>query len=210
MDVTHPKIADYLDQITPAPDPILQEMAQRGDQRNFPYIGPQVGRLLYLLVKTTGARRIFEFGSGFGYSLYWMAQAAPADARLTGTEYKEDNIRAARDYFRRGGLADKVEIRAGEAIETFRSVEGQFDIIVLDADKRQYPEMFRLIAPRLNSGGLLVTDNVLWSGEVVEQTADPATSALQEYTRVVFADQRFHSVILPLRDGLMLSLKLTD
>ena len=107
MDITDPRITEYLDQATPAPDKILQEMAQWGREKNFPYIGPQVGRLLFMLVKLTGARRIFEFGSGFGYSLYWMAQAAPAGARLIGTEYEAGNVKASADYFQRGGIADE-------------------------------------------------------------------------------------------------------
>lgn len=208
MDITHPKISEYLDKITPAPDEILQEMARRGEERNFPYIGPQVGRLLFALVKMIGAKRIFEFGSGFGYSLYWMARAAPQGAQLVGTEYNEENVTAAAEFFRRGGIADMTEVRRGEAVETFNSLAGSFDIIVLDAEKEQYPDIFRLAAPRLNTGGLFIADNVLWGGEVIADTDDPATNGLKEFTRLIFTDQRFHSLVLPVRDGLSLSLKL--
>ncbi len=210
MDITHPKITEYLDKITPAPDEILLEMAQRGAERDFPYIGPQAGRLLFALVKMTGAKRIFEFGSGFGYSLFWMAKAAPEGAQLIGTEYDKENVAAAAEYFRRGGIADRAEVRQGEALEIFRSLDGQFDIIVLDADKKQYPEIFRLAAPSLKTGGLFIADNILWSGNVVEETDDPDTNGIKEFTRIIFADSRFHSLVLPVRDGLSLSLKLAD
>jgi len=207
MDITHPKIAEYLSNVTPRPDEILDEMAKRGEKQDFPYIGPQVGRLLYVLVKMTGAKRIFEFGSGFGYSLFWMAKAAPDGAQLIGTEYDEGNVKAAADFFRRGKIDDKAEVRRGEATEVFKSLDGQFDIIICDADKEQYPEIFKLAAPRLEPGGLFIADNVLWGGEVIEETTDSSTKGIQEFTKLIFSDPRFFSLILPIRDGLSLSIK---
>lgn len=210
LDITHPKITEYLDTITPRSGEILREMEQRGKERDFPAIGPQVGRLLYTLVKLSGAKRIFEFGSGFGYSLFWMAQAAPDGARLIGTEYKQENVDAAADYFRRGGIADKAEVRLGEAVDTFNSLDGEFDIVVLDAEKSQYSEIFKLAAPCLKTGGLFIADNILWDGLVTEKTNDPDTRGIQEFTQVIFADPRFHSLVLPMRDGVSVSLKLRD
>jgi len=207
MNITEPKISEYIKKITPPPDEILQEMAAFGEKQDFPYIGQQVGRFLYALVKMTGAKRVFEFGSGFGYSLFWMAKAAPDGTELIGTEYDEENVKAAADFFRRGGIEGKAKVWHGEAIEIFKSLDGQFDIIVCDADKKQYPQIFKLAAPRLKSGGLFICDNVLWSGDVVEEAADPSTKAIQEYNKLIFSDPRFFSLILPVRDGLSLSLK---
>jgi len=207
MNITDPKIVEYLQRITPAPDDILQEMSALAEKRSFPYIGPQVGRLLYAVVKMTGAKRILEFGSGFGYSLFWMAKAAPDDAQLIGTEYNKDNVLAAAEFFRRGGIDHKAQVRHGEGMEIFKSLSGQFDIIANDAEKKQYPEIFTLSAPRLKVGGLFISDNALRKGEVVEPSDDPATKAIQEYNELMFSDPRFFSLIVPIRDGLSISIR---
>jgi len=210
MNITDPRIVEYIQRITPAPDEILQEMAALAEKRSFPCIGPQVGRLLYALVKMTGARRIFEFGSGFGYSLYWMAKAAPDEALLIGTEYDKDNVLAAADFFRRGGIDHQAQVWHGDGIEIFKSLSGEFDLIVSDAEKKQYPEIFTLGAPRLKIGGVFVSDNVLRRGEAVEPSSDPSTKAIQEYNELMFSDERFFSVILPIRDGISISIKQQD
>ncbi len=207
MDITEPRIAEYIAGITPQDDPILDDMYAFGKKRGFPFIGPQVGRLLYLLVKMSGAKRIFEFGSGFGYSLYWMAKAAPENARLIGAEYDEEYADRGKEFLRRGGLSGKVELRSGEAFDVFKSLDGDFDIIVCDAEKTQYPEIFKLAADRLKIGGLFLCDNVLWSGEVLEEYSDNSTRAIKEFNDLIFSDKRFVSMIVPIRDGLSISLK---
>lgn len=207
MNITEPRIMDYLRQVTPPQDQILQEMVARARKRNFPAIGPLVGRVLYAIVAMTGAKRVFEFGSGFGYSLYWMAQAAPEGAQLIGTEYDEDNVKAAADFFKRGGLSDKAQVWHGDALNLFRTLDGTFDIIVIDAEKNQYCEIFEMAAPRLNSGGLIIADNVLWSGRVIEKSDDESTQAIRQFNEMIFADPRFFSVILPIRDGVSISIK---
>jgi caffeoyl-CoA O-methyltransferase len=210
MNITEPGIMEYVARVAPAPDPILQEMAARAEERGFPYIGPHVGRLLYAIVSMTGAERIFELGSGFGYSLYWMAKAAPDGAQLIGTEYDDDNVRAAAGFFKRGEIEDKAQVWHGDGLDLFRSLHGKFDIIVNDADKKQYCEIFKMAAPRLNPGGLFISDNVLWNGRVLDESADESTRAIQEYNELIFSDPRFFSLILPIRDGISISIKERD
>ncbi len=207
MEITEPKIADYIANTTPPDDPVIEEMNTYMKEHKFPSLGPQVGRLLYLLVKMSGAKRIFEFGSGFGYSLYWMAIAAPDDAQLLGAEYERDNVHRANEFLRRGGFSDKAEVRCGEAFEVFKSLDGEFDIILSDAEKSQYPEIFRLAADRLKVGGLFLCDNVLWGGEVLDDYGDRSATAIKEFNELIFADTRFTSIIVPIRDGLSISLK---
>jgi len=210
MNVTEPRIMEYVQQVTPLPDQILQEMAIRAEERHFPYIGPFCGRVLYAIIAMTGAKRVFEFGSGFGYSLYWMAQAAPDGAQLIGTEYDEDNVKAAAGFLKRGGLGDKAQVWHGDALDLFRTLDGKFDIIVIDAEKTQYCEIFEMAAPRLNPGGLIIADNVLWSGRVIAETDDESTRAIQDYNELIFSDPRFFSLILPIRDGISISIKERD
>ncbi len=178
MEITTPAVEDYLMHITPQEDPILGEMETRARERPFPIVGPLVGRILYQLVRLTGSRRILEFGSGFGYSAYWFGRASP------------------------------VQFYQGDALETLKDLEGPFDIIFNDVDKHQYPEAFKKSNSLLAPGGLFISDNVLWQGQVVElEGHDENTRAILEHNRLVFENPEFFSSIIPVRDEISLSVK---
>jgi predicted O-methyltransferase YrrM len=155
-----------------------------------------------------GARRIFEMGSAIGYSTIWLALAVPEDGIVYYTDGDPTNAREALGYFQRAGVADRVRILVGDALKLLDQVEGEFDLIFNDVDKHQYPDVFRKAVPRLRRGGLLVADNVLWGGRVARGESDPDTSAIREFNRLIFSAPDLLTTIVPLRDGVSVSLKL--
>src|SRR3989442_41877 len=135
-------------------------MQQNAIERNFPIIGPLVGRMLYTIAQASRAHRILELGSGFGYSAYWFAKALGKDGLVVCTEANPDNAARAEEYFQRGKIVSKVKFLVGDALKLVDEIDGQFDIIFNDIDKHQYPKAFRKALPRLRKGGLLISDNV--------------------------------------------------
>jgi predicted O-methyltransferase YrrM len=208
MQILDAKIYQYMTDLLPQPDSILQEMEQLAEERHFPIVGPLVGRLCFQLAKAIEAKRIFELGSGFGYSAYWMALALPEDGKIFCTEGSRENIRLARDFFQRGGLESKVEFLHGDALELIQQTEGLFDIIMNDVDKERYPTVLDIVIPRLRNGGLLISDNMFWHGQVIEANPDAGTQGVLEYTKSVYESEEVWTTIIPLRDGVGISLKL--
>ncbi len=201
MEITAPEIERYIEGLFVDPDPVLQEIERLGKVKKFPIVGPQVGRVLYLLAKLAGAKNIFEMGSGFGYSAYWFARALPAGGKVYQTEGSPENSKLARDFFKRAGLEKKAEFLVGDGVKLIDQVKGTFDIIFIDIDKENYPAAFKKAAPRLRKGGLLIADNLLWFGKVLEDTDEPETLGIKEFTRLLFRDSEFFATVLPIRDG---------
>jgi len=191
----------YLYELLPARDAVLAEMEARARREDIKIVGPVVGRLLALLVGLTGARRIFEMGSAIGYSTIWLARAAGPRGRIHYTDGDPVRARDARAYFRRAGVASRIDMQVGDAVRLLRRTKGPFDIIFCDVDKRQYPAAFRAALPRLKRGGLLITDNVLWSGRVARRASEDSTRAIQQFNRLIYASRKLFPVIVPLRDG---------
>ena len=208
MQILDPKINKYLTDLVPERDPILQEMERLAEERHFPIIGPLVGSLCYQLVKAINAKRIFELGSGFGYSAYWMAMALPEVGKIICTDGSKDNLKLANDYFQRGGLDSKVEFQQGDALELIQEIEGQFDIVLNDVEKERYPKALEIITPRIRKGGFLITDNMFWHGRVVDPYPDKATRGVLAYTQNVYSSNQLWTTVIPLRDGVGISLKL--
>ncbi|HEV8662242.1 MAG TPA: O-methyltransferase [Candidatus Methylomirabilis sp.] len=171
-------------------------------------MGPLVGRLLELCAQLVRARRILEVGSGFGYSALWLARGMERDGTLLCVDGSAENAAIAAEVFRRAEIADRVRFEVGDALALLDRTPGPFDLIFNDIDKEQYPPAFPKLLPRLRPGGLLITDNLLWSGRVAtEEPPAPSTRAVQEYTRLLYASPELLTVILPLRDGVGLSLR---
>ena len=208
MDIVHAHIVDYLLNVTPERDDVLEDMEQYALNRNFPIIGPLVGRLLYTLAKATQAQRVLELGSGFGYSAYWFAKAVGKEGKIICTEASQENADHAQEYFHRAKIAARVQFRVGDALKLIDEIDGEFDIIFTDIDKHQYPKAFRKAVPRLRKGGLLISDNVLWSGKVVQQKPDTETAGILTYNRLVYSSKELFTSIIPLRDGVAISIKL--
>lgn len=208
MDIIHPDLNNYLDNLLPERPRVMQDMEKLAQDRNFPIIGPQVGCILYQYTKLIGAKRIFEMGSGFGYSAYWFALALPEDGKVICTEAASNNIDLAEDYLKAAGLLHKVEFRKGDAIKILAQTAGPFDIILNDVDKNDYPRALATALPKLRVGGLLITDNSLWHGRVVESAPDIYTQGVLEYNQLALSAENLWTTILPVRDGLAVSLKI--
>jgi caffeoyl-CoA O-methyltransferase len=208
MDIVNAHIVDYLLSVTPERDDVLHDMEEYAHARNFPIIGPLVGRLLFTLAKASRAKRILELGSGFGYSAYWFAKAIGNDGRVICTEGSPDNIERAQEYHQRGKIKNKIRFLAGDALKLIDETNGQFDIIFNDIDKHQYPKAFRKAIPRLKKGGMLISDNVLWSGKVLNNKPDADTAGILTYNRLIYSSKELFTTIVPLRDGVSISIKL--
>lgn len=208
MDIVNPAIEEYLRSVLPAGDEVLVEMERLAERRRFPIIGPLVGRLVHVLARSIGAREIFECGSGFGYSACWFARALPAGGRVVLSEASAENCASARGFLGRAGLMAKATIEKGDALEILPRHAGPFDLIFCDIDKKDYPRVYPLLKPRLRSGGLFVCDNMLWSGRVAGgEHQDEATRGVRELTRLLYADTEFDTTIVPLRDGVSISVR---
>jgi caffeoyl-CoA O-methyltransferase len=163
------------------------------------------------LALITGARRVMELGSAIGYSTIWWARGVGKHGRVWFTDSDPGNARAARRYVRRAGVADRVEICVGDAVECMGRVRGRFDIVFCDIDKHGYPEAYRAALRRLKRGGLFVCDNTLWSGYVTRPAnpeGDPDTAAIRRLNRMTYADDaRAFAVLVPMRDGVTVVVK---
>jgi caffeoyl-CoA O-methyltransferase len=208
VDVVFPQITDYLHALTPERDSILKEMEALGARDDFPIVGPLVGRFLYQMAVITRAQRIFEMGSGFGYSAYWFATAMPQGGQVICTDTSEERLRLARSFFSRAGLEERIVCKVGNALDILRTEPGPFDLIFNDVDKEDYPQAFKLAMDKLRPGGLLITDNVLWSGEILSDDLGGEARAILVFNQLIYRTEGVYSTIVPLRDGLSISLKL--
>jgi len=212
LDIVHPRVEQYLRALIPPRDPVMKEMEARARRDGIPIVGPVVGRLFYQLALMTGARRVMELGSAIGYSTLWWARAVGRGGRVWFTDSDPANARAARKYLARGGVADRVEILVGDALECMKRVRGRFDIVFCDIDKPGYPDAFEAGMRRLVRGGLFVCDNTLWKGRVAHGPARaghaPSTAGVQRFNRLAYAsDERAFATLIPLRDGVTIAVK---
>ena len=206
MDLVQPDIDRYLGRWAASDDPIIVEMERLASERGFPIVGPQVGRLLLMLARSIDAKRVLELGSGFGYSAWWFATAVGPAGHVILTEGSRDNADLAHGFLDRAGLAERVEIRVGDALEIAREYDGLFDIVFNDIDKHDYPRALPVALERLRPGGLFVTDNMLWQGRVLDESAaDATTRGVLELTRALYAASNLDTAILPIRDGVAVS-----
>jgi caffeoyl-CoA O-methyltransferase len=208
--ITEPSIDKYIRDLIPKRDPVLREMEERASRERIPIIGPVVGTLLSQLARSIRAKRVFELGSAIGYSTIWLARALQPGGKIYYTDGNAENARAAEAYFERAGVRDRIEIRVGDALTHFESVDGDFDFIFNDVDKHGYPEVYRKAAGRVRVGGFFVTDNTLWSARVVDPAVNDAdTKGVREFNTLLSADSRFETTVLPLRDGVAVALRLS-
>jgi caffeoyl-CoA O-methyltransferase len=204
---TNPAVEKYLYGILPKRDVVTAEMEEMARKESIPIIGPAVARLLSLLAQLSGAQRIFEMGSAIGYSTLWLARAMGPQGKIFYTDSSEKNIRRARDFLTRGGVARRVHFLQGDALELLRATPGKFDMIFIDVDKHQYPTAFKLALPRIRRGGLLIADNTLWSGKVAGPAKDRDTEGIRAFNRQTFGSPKLFPVMVPLRDGVTICRK---
>ncbi len=169
-------------------------------------VGHLEGSFLYLLAKLARAKRILEIGTFTGYSALAMAEALPPGGRLITCDIDSVATGIARRFWKKSPHGKKIELRLGPALATLPRIKGPFDLVFIDADKENYQRYWNLCVPKVRRGGLLVADNVLWSGRVLRPT-DRITRAIAAFSRFVDSDRRVESVMLPVRDGITLALK---
>jgi predicted O-methyltransferase YrrM len=208
-------IERYLSGLNRQVDTVLADLGRVGRDQNLPIIDAEVGALLQVLARAIGARRILEIGTAIGYSGIWLARALPEDGLLLTMERDPERARVARDSFARAGVSRQANVIVGEAQRMIAKVSGPFDLIFQDGDKHLYTPLLDRLHDLLRPGGLLVTDNVLWNGEVVpgftdspQRDADEAR-AIAEYNELLNAHPGFMTATIPLRDGLAVAVKVT-
>ena len=207
--ITTESVEEYLYALLPPRDEVLSAMEAEATKRDIPIVGPLVGRVLRQLASTHNAKTVFELGSAIGYSTIWWAGAVGEHGKVIYTDGDPKNADEARGYFERAGLENRITIKVGDALELLSEQKQAFDIIFCDVDKEDYPRALRLAVPRLRKGGLLIADNVLWSGKVAEKKPhDRSTKAILEFNRLLYSSPELFTTILPIRDGIAVATKM--
>jgi predicted O-methyltransferase YrrM len=214
MDITNKAIEDYIRGLLARYDePVLLEMEAEAKEKNFPIVERMVGVVLEMVARSIGARRVIELGSGYGYSGYWFSRALGTAGELHLTDGDPENEKKAQGYLSRAGLWEPVSFHVGDAVTSLNATEGHFDIVYCDIDKYGYPEAWRAARGRIRSGGFFICDNTLWSGRVTagfaEEDSRPQwTEAIKQMNVEVTSDPDYLATILPIRDGVMVALRL--
>jgi caffeoyl-CoA O-methyltransferase len=212
--------AEFVRMMAPDVDDVGRELADHNVVEGFPIVGPEVGGTLRLLARLSGAERAFEFGSGMGYSAYWIAPIIPEDGDLILTDFEAENLEVAREFFERGGYADRASFEVGDALDTYREYDGPFEFVLIDNLEGEYRETFELVREDVPSGGVICADNVMTGPAVQEELAlgalsgDPDRDAMDEYTEGVVEYllhvrdvEDFETALLPVGEGLVVSVK---
>jgi predicted O-methyltransferase YrrM len=209
-ELLRPEQESYLDRLLPPRDPILREMEEQAEEEGIPISDPEVGRLLSILARSTGARRILEVGTAIGYGTLCLARGAP-EARVVTIDIDAGRIARARAFLERAGVADRVELVQGPALEVLAHLDGQFDLVYVDAIKPEYRRYLDLILPKLRVGGTVVADNLLWKGQVAsppeDGEEDEQATALRAFNGYLMMHPQLQALVLPLGDGLGIATK---
>lgn len=207
-DLITPQVAAYLESLVPARPAELVAMEAYAREHRFPIIGPVCGHLCYQIARMIGARQIFELGSGFGYSTAFFARAVAENGGgvVHHVVWDEELSAKARGHLRVLGLEPFVEFHVAEAVSTLEAAVGPFDLIFNDIDKRGYPASLPAIERKLRPGGVLVIDNMLWSGRIFDPAdTSPDTEGVREFTRRVTTDPAWICSLTPIRDGMIVA-----
>ncbi|KAA3612576.1 MAG: O-methyltransferase [Calditrichaeota bacterium] len=209
MQIQNPQISNYIDSFYEDQDPLFRELEQLAISRQFPIIGRQTGRLLWQYAALTQAEKVFECGSGFGYSALWFSKGMPKNGKIICTDLSTENLNLAKEIFAKHRPRVKLETHCGNAIEILDKQTDTFDIIFIDVDKFQYDACFDAAWPRLRKGGLLIADNGLWKGSVVNAApVDESTESVKLFTRRIFKRKDACSSIIPVDDGVLVAVKI--
>jgi predicted O-methyltransferase YrrM len=206
INISDPKINDYLMRLSEETDSNLLEMERIAKKKGFPIVGRLVGRLLFILTRLKAPKLVVELGSGFGFSAYWFAKALNK-GKVVLIDYHEENMEYAKNLFRKAGFIRKAEFRTGNALEIAQEYK-KIDILFIDIDKQQYCDAAVNLMPNLNRNALIIADNSLWYGRVAEKVRDKKTLEIRQFNKYLFEHPDFISTILPLRDGVLVSYKI--
>jgi caffeoyl-CoA O-methyltransferase len=209
-DLISPQVSSYLESLVPPRNSELAAMEEYAKEHNFPIVGPIAGQLCYQLARLMGAQRVFELGSGYGYSTAWFARAVQENGGgvVHHVVWDDKLSQMARKHLGALGYDDIVRYHVGEAVEALRNTEGTFDIIFNDIDKQGYPDSIPVIVEKLRPGGLLIIDNMLWSGQIFdEKDTSPSTEGVRKVTKLITDSNQWISTLAPVRDGLIIAMK---
>ena len=220
-EINYDKLQNYLTSLVPPREAEMQEMERYAEKHDFPILGPVSGYYCYQLAILLKAKSVFEMGSGYGYSTAWFARAVKetcADDRREGrsdgggvvhhTVWDEKLSKMAVNHLTNLGYADIIQYHTAEAVETLRQTPGPFDIIFNDIDKEAYPTSLPIIKEKLRSGGLLIIDNMIWHGQILDSNDhEKSTEAIRRFTRDITTDSDWIVSLAPLRDGMIVAYK---
>ncbi|WIV68076.1 O-methyltransferase [Natrialbaceae archaeon AArc-T1-2] len=211
------EVARFVRAIGPDPDETLIEMDEYAAAEGFPHVGPEVGAFLRLLARMVDAERAFEFGSGYGYSAYWLAEALPDDGEIVLTEVDEDELELAREYMADGGYDELARYELGDALETIERYDGPFDVVLIDHQKHRYLEAFEAVREQVPVGGVVVADNAIAATPIQTEKLlaildgeSPSeltkeTRGVADYLEAVTTDPDFETVAVALGEGIAVS-----
>jgi len=208
--ILNPDIEAYIQNLVLQQDDsdVLRQMELLAEKESFPIVGPQVGQALYLLAKSINAKKVFELGSGYCYSAYWFAKAVGKGGKVTCTDSLKLNSSRAEGYLKNHEFWPRIDYHLGIAQDLFQKTNEEFDIIYNDVDKEQYPSVFQLVWKQVRSGGFYISDNALWCGRVIEEQPEDKvlqTHAVKEHNEMVFSHPEFETMLLPIRDGVIVA-----
>lgn len=205
-----PVVQEFLKELVPAREPEMQKMEAYAEQYDFPIIGPAAGYNCYQITRIMQAKSVFEMGSGYGYSTAWFAKAVRENGGsvVHHTVWDEKLSKMAADHLSRLGFDGLIEYHVAEAVETLQNISGPFDLIFNDIDKEGYPASLPVIKQKLKSGGVLIVDNILWSGRVFDEADESSSTAgIREFTRHITNDPDWIVSLVPVRDGIIVAYK---
>jgi predicted O-methyltransferase YrrM len=209
-EISYPKVQEYLASLVPPREPELQKMEEIAEKNNFPIIGPACGYYCYQLTRMLNAKSVFELGSGYGYSTAWFAKAVRENGGgvVHHTVWDDKLSQQAQRHLSALGLVDLVAFHNAEAVETLRQTAGPFDIIFNDIDKEGYPDSLPVIKEKLRHGGILIIDNMIWHGQILDPNDHEAsTEAIRRFTRDITTDPDWIVSLIPARDGMIVGYK---
>ncbi|MGI8670816.1 MAG: O-methyltransferase [Aridibacter sp.] len=217
MDIINSEIQNYAEKYTSNESEILKELRQKtfGEREDKNMLsGFYQGRLLAMFSKMLNPKRILEIGTYMGYSTLCLAEGLQDDGKIITLDIEEETNRIAKDFWARTDLNSKIESYLGQATEIIPKLDESFDLVFIDADKENYKNYYDLVFPKMRIGGLIIADNVLWSGDVLNaergEDVKESTQALHKYNQKINADERVGNILFAVRDGLMISRKETN
>jgi predicted O-methyltransferase YrrM len=209
-EINYQSVQEYLTSLVPPRESELQKMEEIAEKNNFPIIGPVCGYYCYQLARMINAKSVFELGSGYGYSTAWFAKAVRENGGgvVHHSVWDDKLSQQAKEHLSALGLVDLVRFHNAEAVETLRHTEGPFDIIFNDIDKEGYPDSLPVTKEKLRHGGILIIDNMIWSGRVYDSdNHEKNTEAIRRFTRDITSDLDWIVSLIPARDGMIVAYK---
>lgn len=209
-DLNYSTVQEYLTSLVPPRPPEMQEMEAYASRTNFPIIGPAAGYFCYQIARLIGARSVFEMGSGYGYSTAWFARAVQENGGgvVHHVVWDQKLSEQARLHLSRLGFDALIQYHVAEAVETLSRLPGPFDLIFNDINKESYPASLPVIQEKLRPGGVLIVDNLLWSGRIFDKNdQSKATEGIRQFTQALTTDPGWVVSLVPIRDGILLAWK---